>query len=81
MWTVTFWKAITERAVFTMVEVLVPMLVLTRIDMLDWAATFWVVTSAGVLALLKGLLASRVGSDGPSMISAEKLAPPAGPDG
>jgi hypothetical protein len=49
--------------------------------MLDWAATFWVVTSAGVLALLKGLLASRVGSDGPSMISAEKLAPPAGPDG
>jgi hypothetical protein len=77
MWTAAFAKALAERVIFTMVEVLIPMLVLTRIDMLDWAATFWVVISAGVLAVCKGLLAARVGSTGPSMTSVEVLAPAA----
>jgi len=67
MWTLVFWKAVAERAFFTMVEVLLPMLAATRLDLVDWVTTFWVVLSAGAIAVLKGVLAARVGNAGPSL--------------
>lgn len=73
MWTVTFWKAVGERAIFTMAEVLLPLIVASRLDLIDWVVTFWVVISAGVAAVLKGILAARIGNDSPSFNSAEAL--------
>ena len=67
MWTMTFWKAVAERAIFTMVEVLIPLLAASRLDLIDWVTTFWVVISAGALAVLKGVLAANVGNAGPSL--------------
>lgn len=74
MWTLKFWKATAERAIFTVVEVLIPLLLANRIDLIDWATTFWIAATAGVLAVLKAVLAARVGNNGPSLTSTEELA-------
>lgn len=79
MWTVRFWQAVAERSIFTMIEVLLPLLAATRLDLVDWTTTFWVVLSAGAIAVLKGVLAARVGNDAPSFTSVEKLAHPEEP--
>ena len=73
MWTVAFWKATAERTIMTMVEVLIPLIGATTLNLIDWVATLWIVVTAGALALLKSVLAARVGNNGPSLTSAESL--------
>lgn len=73
MWKLEFWKAVAERAIFTMAEVLIPLIAATRLDLIGWGPTFWIVVTAGVLSVLKGMLAARVGNSGPSLTSAESL--------
>lgn len=74
MWTAVFWKATAARAISTIVQVLIPLLVANRIDVIDPKATAWIAATAGVLSVLKALVAARVGNDGPSLISVESLA-------
>lgn len=78
MWTITFWKAVAERAIFTIVEVLIPLIAATRLDLIDWQATLWIAATAGALAVLKGVLAARVGNAGPSL-GPEQLVHPGQP--
>ena len=73
MWTVVFWKATAERVVSTVVQTLIPTVAATRLDLIDWVTTSWIVAGAGVLSLLKAIVAANVGNSGPSLTSAEKL--------
>jgi hypothetical protein len=75
MWTLVFWKAVGERVIFTMIEVLIPMIAATRLDLVDWPTTGWIVLTAGALALLKGVLAARVGNPGPSLTTETLVQP------
>jgi hypothetical protein len=80
MWTLPFLKALAERVLATMIEVAIPMFTLNSLDKVDFAATGIVVLGAGVLSILKGVLAGLVGSSGtPSITNAEVLAPPVTP--
>ena len=76
MFTKAFWKATGERVAATMAQAALALVTadgvfnILEVD-LRQAAT--VVGSAGVLALVKALAASRVGGRGPSLTDAEKL--------
>jgi len=73
MWTVAFWKATAERVISTVVQTLIPTVAATRLDLIDWVTTSWIVAGAGVLSLLKAIVAANVGNSGPSLTSVEKL--------
>lgn len=77
MWTVTFWKAVAERAVFTFAETLLAVLGVGATDLLSvpWVSALSTAGLAALLSVLKSIVANKVGNAGPSF-STETLAPP-----
>lgn len=75
IWTAAFWKATAERAVATFAQVAVaglPTSWLPGVELPWWAALAGAGFAAG-LSVLKSLGANRVGGEGPSLTSAERL--------
>lgn len=79
MWNLEFLKALAERVLATMIQVAIPLLAAASLDAIDWQAAGLVVLSAGVLSILKGVLAGLVGSGSPSLTDAEVLPQPVTP--
>lgn len=69
MWSASFWKSTAERTITTMAEVALPIVAAERLDKIDGWAALMVVAGAGVGAVLKALIASRVRDKGtPSLV-------------
>lgn len=76
MWTKTFWKATAERVIGTSAQTLIAAGALGSVGVLevDWVGALSLTGSAALLALLKCIAASTIGSgDGPGFTSAEEL--------
>jgi lysylphosphatidylglycerol synthetase-like protein (DUF2156 family) len=67
----SFWKATLERVITTMIVCFLALLLATWIIhslySFDWVAAIWPALAAGVLSLIKCLLASLGGNPGPSV--------------
>ena len=65
MWTWTFWKDAAERAISTAAQAAIALLstlgVTVGLENVPWAAVASTAVLAGLLAVLKALVASRVG--------------------
>lgn len=76
MWTLKFWKAVAERAVSTIAQAgLAAIGVSATLEAIDWKVIGSVAAVAGVLSVLKSLVAQQIGNKGPSLTSSEELTP------
>lgn len=69
VWSVEFWKATAERAVFTFAQALLAILIVGATDLLSvpWVSALSTAGLAALLAVLKCIVANGVGSPGPSL--------------
>ncbi|MEV1021934.1 holin [Streptomyces sp. NPDC050264] len=70
MWTGSFWKATTERAIRTFAQALAAVLVAGATNLLDvdWAAALGTAGLATVLAVLTAVGTAGVGAHGPGIL-------------
>jgi hypothetical protein len=73
MWTVSFWKAVAERAVSTFAQGFLAALPVTAVGFgeIDWLAALSIGGVAGVLSIVKSLIANQATGTGPSVIQNE----------
>lgn len=78
MWTASFWKATAERALRTLAQSLIAVLAVgqTNILSVDWQQALAVAATATVLSVLTSIVASGVGTPGPSLGAEEIVTPP-----
>lgn len=69
MWSVEFWKATAERAVFTFAQALLAILIIGATDLLSapWTSALSTAGLAALLAVLKCIAANGIGTPGPSL--------------
>lgn len=77
MWTLIFWKSITERALKTFVEALAAALVVsgTTLGGVDWLGSLSIAGLATLIAVLLNVGVSLGTDGGPSVGNVEKLSP------
>jgi hypothetical protein len=77
MWTKAFWKAQAERVISSIAEAAVAVLVVgnTGIFTIDFVDLASVSLLAGLISLLKGLVANAATGTGPSLVSSEVVIP------
>lgn len=79
MWTLTFWKAVVERAIKTFAQAAAAMLIGDGIGLLDinWLSVGSVAGLATVVSILTSVATAGLSDGNPSVASVEKLAPKA----
>lgn len=76
MFTAPFWKSLAERVLSSVAGALLAVFTADGFDLLnaDWSSALGVAGLAGLVSLLKGLIASRVGDNpGPSLVDSERV--------
>ena len=78
IWTAAFWRATAERVIATIVGALVAVLTADGFDLLkvDWTGVLVTIGTAGLVSLLKAVLANVATKNGPSLTSSEQVVPP-----
>lgn len=78
MFTASFWKAASERAVATFAQALIAVLSVGATGLLDvdWPGALSAAALAALLSVLKSVASSQVGNEGPSLAN-EVTTPPA----
>jgi len=79
VWTVEFWRAVAERAIWTFAQTLLGVLTISATGLLDtsWVAALSTAGMAALLAVLKSITANYVTGNGPSLGGDEHVAPAA----
>jgi hypothetical protein len=79
VWTVEFWKAVAERAVWTFAQALLGILTIGATGLLStpWLPTLSAAGVAALVAVLKAITANYVTGNGPSLGSSEHVTIPA----
>jgi len=79
VWTAAFWKAAGERAIRTVAQVVlgfvgaVPVVLDRNLFDFNWNVVASVAVVAGIVSVLTSIVTTGVGTNGPSMTSAEHL--------
>lgn len=78
MWTWTFWRDATERAIATAAQTLVALLGVAAVDLptVFWPALGAADGAAGLLSLLKSIAATQIGRKGTASLAAGPARPP-----
>ena len=77
IWTPAFWRATAERIIATIVGALIAVLTADGFDVLsvDWPGILTTIGLAGLVSLLKAILANVATQTGPSLTNSEQVVP------
>lgn len=75
IWTLNFWKATGERALWTVAQAGFATVGATPIAFgeVDWALAGSIAATAGVVSVLKSIVVNGITQDGPSITKAEEV--------
>lgn len=75
IWTLNFWKATGERALWTVAQSGLATIGATPIafGQVDWALSGSIAATAGIVSVLKSIVVNGITKDGPSVTKAEEV--------